>query len=171
MMAMSHLHSHSRSSDSVSRLSFSLVPTRISWYDLLIIVDYHCFSFFSGNSCRPRIIIIFSVVFVAFVFCFMCFYCFCSIVISVFSLCRVVCRFILVNKPLIIDIISATLNTSMMTMMMKETILWFTASQWNTKTAKLAASSGHDTAKNYQQPEIYVHQSYHFHFHFHHHFG
>jgi len=47
----SHLHSHSPSSDSVSRLSSPLVPTRTSWYDLLIIVDYyHCFSFFSGIS-------------------------------------------------------------------------------------------------------------------------
>jgi len=40
----SHLHSHSRSSDSISRLSSSLVPTRMSWYDLLIIIDYYdCF--------------------------------------------------------------------------------------------------------------------------------
>ena len=39
--------SHSRSSDSVSRLSSSLVPTRTSWYDLLIIiVYYHCFFLF-----------------------------------------------------------------------------------------------------------------------------
>jgi len=41
--------------------------------------------------------------FVAFVFCFVCFYCFCSIVLSVFLLCCVVCRFTLAaNKPLII---------------------------------------------------------------------
>ena len=37
----SHLHSHSRSSYSVSRLSSSLVPTRTSLYDLLIIIDYY----------------------------------------------------------------------------------------------------------------------------------
>ena len=42
----SHLHSHSRSSDSISRLS-SLVPIRTSWYDLLIIIDYYHL-FFSG---------------------------------------------------------------------------------------------------------------------------
>ena len=36
---MSHLHSHSRSSDSVSRLSSSLVSTRTSWYDWL---TYYC---------------------------------------------------------------------------------------------------------------------------------
>ena len=40
-----HLHSHSRSSDSVSRLSSSLVPTWTCWYDLLIISDYCRFSF------------------------------------------------------------------------------------------------------------------------------
>ena len=47
----SHLHSHSRSSDSVSRLSSSLVPTWTCWYDLLIITDYYCF--FSGISRGP----------------------------------------------------------------------------------------------------------------------
>jgi len=46
-----HLHSHSRSSDSVSKLSSSLVPTRTSWYDLLIIIIV--FSFFSGISRGP----------------------------------------------------------------------------------------------------------------------
>ena len=35
----SHLHSHSRSSDSVSRLSFSLVLTRTSWYDSIVFLS------------------------------------------------------------------------------------------------------------------------------------
>ena len=48
----SHLHSHSWSSDSVSWLSSFLVPTRTSWYDLLIIVCYyHCFSIFGHFLC------------------------------------------------------------------------------------------------------------------------
>ena len=48
---ISHLHSHSWSSDSISRLSSSLVPTRTSWYNLLVI-NYHCF-LFSCISCGP----------------------------------------------------------------------------------------------------------------------
>jgi len=47
------------------------------------------------------IIVIFSVFFVAFVLFCGFFYCFCSIVLYVFLLCCVICRFTLANKPLI----------------------------------------------------------------------
>ena len=59
------------------------------------------------------IIMICSVFFAAFVFRFMCFYCFCSIVLSVFLLCYVVCCFTLANKPLIIASGYSKTNSSM----------------------------------------------------------
>jgi len=52
----SYLHSHSRSSDSVSRLSSFLVPTRTSWYDLylllLVIIIVFLLSGISREPCN-----------------------------------------------------------------------------------------------------------------------